>query len=50
MRVHRTSVSTTRAVKGRYFTVTGKVTRQGTSTAVARMPVSLQRRKSGKTA
>ncbi len=44
-----TSVSTTRATPGRYFTVTGKVVRRGTSTVVASMPVSLQRRMWGKT-
>ena len=44
-----TSVSTTRATPGRYFTVTGRVVRRGTSTAVASMPVSLQRRMWGKT-
>ena len=44
-----TSVSTTRARKGRYFTVTGKVTRRGTSTVVGAMPVTLQRRMWGKT-
>ena len=44
-----TSTSTTLATKGRTFTVTGKVTRRGTSTVVASMPVSLQRRMWGKT-
>jgi Zn-dependent metalloprotease len=44
-----TSTSTTLATIGRYFTVTGKVTRRGTSTVVASMPVSLQRRMWGKT-
>jgi len=44
-----TSVSTTKAVKGKYFTVTGKVVRLGTSTPIATMPVSLQRRMWGKT-
>ena len=44
------SASTTRARKGRYFTVTGRVTRRGTSTVLGGMPVSLQRRMWGKTA
>jgi hypothetical protein len=44
-----TSTSTTSAVKGKYFTVTGKVTRMGTSTPITTMPVSLQRRMWGKT-
>ena len=44
-----TSVSTTSATKGRYFKVTGKVTRQGTSTVVGSMPVKLQRRMWGVT-
>ena len=37
------SSSTTRAVSGRAYTVSVKVTRRGTSTAVAGMPVTLQR-------
>ena len=44
------STSTTRARKGRYFAVTGKVVRRGTSTVVGGMPVTLQRRMWGKTA
>ena len=37
------SSSTTRAISGRAYTVSVKVTRRGTSTAVAGMPVTLQR-------
>ncbi len=41
--------STTRAIKGRAFTVTAKVTRRGASTLVAGMPVTLQRHVAGET-